>query len=152
VKDSFASPIDPILALLTAWGMLGLAGLIRPMSVRFVGRLLFPLSAFCGIALAIVAAMTLSAAPDQRVLVIGLPDLPIHLRRDGLSGAFLFLLGATSAGISIFAAGYFRRGEGTAPGLLCLQYHLFLASMGFVLLADDAYAFMLAWETMALSS
>src|SRR6185369_351992 len=38
------------------------------------------------------------------------------------------------------------------PGLLCLQYHLFLASMGFVLLADDAYAFMVAWETMALSS
>src|SRR6202041_3688614 len=65
---------------------------------------------------------------------------------------FLILLGATSAGISIFAAGYFRRGEGTAPGLMCLQYHLFLASMGFVLLADDAYAFMVAWETMALSS
>jgi formate hydrogenlyase subunit 3/multisubunit Na+/H+ antiporter MnhD subunit len=35
---------------------------------------------------------------------------------------------------------------------MCLQYHLFLASMGFVLLADDAYAFMVAWETMALSS
>ena len=35
---------------------------------------------------------------------------------------------------------------------MCLQYHLFLASMGFVLLADDAYGFMLAWETMALSS
>jgi len=64
----------------------------------------------------------------------------------------LFLLGAASTGISIFAAGYFRRGEGAAPGLLCLQYHLFLASMGFVFLADDAYAFMLAWETMALSS
>ena len=52
----------------------------------------------------------------------------------------------------MFAAGYFRRGHGTAPGLLCLQYHLFLASMGFVLLADDAYAFMVAWETMALIS
>src|SRR5579872_6362196 len=35
---------------------------------------------------------------------------------------------------------------------MCLQYHLFLASMGFVLLADDAYSFMVAWETMALSS
>src|SRR5579872_1995552 len=35
---------------------------------------------------------------------------------------------------------------------MCLQYHLFLASMGLVLLADDAYAFMVAWETMALSS
>ena len=47
---------------------------------------------------------------------------------------------------------YFRKGQGTAPGVLGLQYHLFLASMGFVLLADDAYAFMVAWETMALTS
>jgi len=54
--------------------------------------------------------------------------------------------------VSIFAAGYFRKGHGTAPGVLGLQYHIFLASMGFVLLADDAYAFMVAWETMALSS
>src|SRR5690242_2002864 len=76
----------------------------------------------------------------------------MHLRRDALSSIFLFMLGAASAGISVFAAGYFRRGHGTSAGLLCLQYHLFLASMGFVLLADDAYAFMVAWETMALSS
>jgi formate hydrogenlyase subunit 3/multisubunit Na+/H+ antiporter MnhD subunit len=54
--------------------------------------------------------------------------------------------------VSLFASGYFRKGEGTAPGLLCLQYHVFLASMAFVLLADDAYAFMVAWETMALAS
>jgi formate hydrogenlyase subunit 3/multisubunit Na+/H+ antiporter MnhD subunit len=64
----------------------------------------------------------------------------------------LFLLGAASAGISLFGAGYFRRGEGTLPGLLGLQYHLFLASMGAVLLADDAYSFMVAWESMALTS
>ena len=76
----------------------------------------------------------------------------MHVRRDALTSLFLVLLGGASAGISVFAAGYFRRGHGTAPGLLCLQYHLFLASMGFVLLADDAYAFMVAWETMALSS
>ncbi|KAB2870046.1 MAG: hydrogenase 4 subunit B, partial [Burkholderiaceae bacterium] len=36
--------------------------------------------------------------------------------------------------------------------LMCLQYHLFLASMAGVVLADDAYAFMVMWETMALSS
>src|SRR6202007_802729 len=48
--------------------------------------------------------------------------------------------------------GYFRRGHGTSAGLLCFQYHLFLASMGLLLLADDAYAFMVAWEMMALSS
>ena len=83
---------------------------------------------------------------------IGLPDLPMHVRCDALSCVFLCILGATSAGVSLFGAGYFRSGQGAPPGLLCLQYHLFLASMGFVLLADDAYGFMVAWETMALSS
>ena len=148
----FNSPLTLCLLLLTAWCMVGLAGLVRPLSIAFVGRTLFPVGAFCGAALAVVAAISLNHSTERLVLPIGLPDLPVHLRVDGLSSVFLILLGAASAGISIFAAGYFRRGEGTAPGLLCLQYHLFLASMGFVLLADDAYAFMLAWETMALSS
>lgn len=140
------------LLLLATWGIVGLVGLARPLSIAFVGRTLFPLGALVGVALALVAVAGLGRSAEHLVLPIGLPNLPAHLRLDGLSCVFLVLLGATSAGISVFAAGYFRRGEGTAPGLLCLQYHLFLASMGFVLLADDAYAFMLAWETMALSS
>ena len=115
-------------------------------------RVLFPLGALAGLCLAAVAVASIALPAEQVVLPIGLPDLPIHLRRDALSNVFLFLLGAASAGISIFGAGYFRAGEGTAPGLLCLQYHLFLASMGFVLLADDAYGFMVSWEMMALSS
>lgn len=140
------------LALLALWGLIGLAGLLRPRSLFFVGRTLFPLGALCGVALAVVAATSLGAPSEQAILPLGLPDLPVHVRRDALTSLFLFLLGAASAGISIFAAGYFRRGEGTDAGLMCLQYHLFLASMGFVLLADDAYTFMVAWETMALSS
>lgn len=146
------SPLTLCAVLLTAWCVVGLAGLVRPSSLDFVRRVLFPLGAAIGAALAVVAAMGLFHPTEQLVLPIGLPDLPAHLRRDALSSVFLVLLGAASTGISIFAGGYFRRGEGTAPGLMCLQYHLFLASMGFVLLADDAYAFMLAWETMALSS
>jgi len=138
--------------LITLWAVLGLCGLLRPLSLRLAARVLFPLGALCGVALAAVALLSLGAPAERLVLPVGLPDLPMHLRRDALTSLFLLLLGAASAGISVFAAGYFRRGEGTAPGLLCLQYHLFLASMGFVLLADDAYAFMLAWETMALSS
>jgi formate hydrogenlyase subunit 3/multisubunit Na+/H+ antiporter MnhD subunit len=146
------SSLRACLALLALWALIGVAGLLRPMSLGFVGRMLFPLGALCGVALAVVAATSLGALPEQAVLPVGLPDLPMHVRRDALASFFLLLLGATSAGISVFAAGYFRRGEGTAPGLMCLQYHLFLASMGFVLLADDAYAFMVAWETMAVSS
>lgn len=129
-----------------------MAGLLRPSSLGLVRRVLFPLGALVGIGLAVVAVISIATPAEQQVLAIGLPDLPIHLRRDALSNVFLFLLGAGSAGISIFSAGYFRAGEGTAPGLLCLQYHLFLASMAFVLLADDAYGFMVSWETMALSS
>jgi hydrogenase-4 component B len=146
------SSLAASLALLALWAVIGIAGLLRPASVRFAGRTLFPIGALCGVALAVVAASSLASAPEQLTLRIGLPDLPMHVRRDALTSFFLFLLGATSAGISIFGAGYFRSGQGTSPGLLCLQYHLFLASMGFVLLADDAYAFMVAWETMALSS
>ena len=146
------SSLRACLALIALWGLIGLAGLLRPTSLRFVGRTLFPLGALCGVALAVVAAASLTAPAEQAVLPVGLPDLPFHVRRDALTSLFLFLLGIASAGISLFAAGYFRRGRGTSAGLMCLQYHLFLASMGFVLLADDAYAFMVAWETMALSS
>jgi formate hydrogenlyase subunit 3/multisubunit Na+/H+ antiporter MnhD subunit len=146
------SPLAACLALLVAWLLIGLAGLIRPGSLRFAGRTLFPLGALCGVALAGVGIWGVAAPPEQVVLLVGLPDLPAHLRLDALSSVFIAVLGAASAGISVFGAGYFRRGQGTPPGLLCLQYHLFLAAMGLVLLADDAYAFMVAWETMALSS
>jgi formate hydrogenlyase subunit 3/multisubunit Na+/H+ antiporter MnhD subunit len=146
------SPLQACLALLTSWLVIGAAGLLRAGSVSYVGRVLFPLGALTGVALAIVAGASLALPAEQVTLLIGLPDLPFHARLDPLSRIFLGLLGAASAGVSIFAAGYFRKGHGTAPGVLGLQYHLFLASMGFVLLADDAYAFMVAWETMALSS
>jgi hydrogenase-4 component B len=152
VTLSLDSPLDAVLALLAVWTLIGVAGLLRPLSLAYVARTLFPLGALCGLALAGIAASSLWDAPERATLVIGLPDLPMHLRLDALSSLFLLLLGAASAGISVFAAGYFRRGQGTPPGLLCLQYHLFLASMAFVLLADDAYSFMVAWETMALSS
>ncbi len=140
------------LALLAAWAVLGGAGLLRPTKPQLASRWLYPLGALTGLALATSAALHLAMPPESRVLAIGLPDLPFHLRRDALSDLFMLLLGAAATGISIFGAGYFRSSPSRVPGLLCLQYHLFLASMGMVLLADDAYSFMVAWETMALSS
>ncbi|MDE1923157.1 MAG: hydrogenase 4 subunit B [Gammaproteobacteria bacterium] len=149
---TLASPLDAILALLGVWLVIGVAGLVRPMNLRIAGRSLFPLGALCGLAIAAIAAASLGLPVERIQLPIGLPDLPMHLRLDALSAVFLVLLGAAGAGISMFGAGYFRSGQGTPPGLLCFQYHVFLASMGVVLLADDAYGFMVAWETMALSS
>lgn len=144
--------IDLAALIAAYWLLLGLAGLIAPRNLNFISRIIFPLGALGGLALFAVGLAALGETPQTMVLAIGLPDLPFHLRLDALSALFLLLLGATAAGISIYAAGYFRKGEGTAPGLQCLQYHVFLAAMAFVLLADDAYFFMVSWETMALSS
>ena len=143
-----------VLMLVLGWLVLGAAGLIRPHRVGFVAHVLFPLGALVAVGVAFLGAIALLAGHSPQILLLplGLPNLPFHARLDTLSGFFLLLLGLAGAGISTFAAGYFRSGQGTAPGLLCLQYHVFLASMALVILADDAYFFMVVWETMALSS
>src|ERR1700716_2598417 len=56
------SSMSACLALIALWGLIGLAGLLRPTSLLFVGRTLFPLGALCGVALAVVAATSLGAA------------------------------------------------------------------------------------------
>ena len=144
--------LDVLISAACAWLAIGLAGLVAPGNTRFIARFLFPLGAAVGIAVGVLALASLGGEVQVAVLAIGLPDLPFHLRLDNLSAVFALLLGFVSAGISVYAAGYFRDGKGTAPGLLCIEYHVFLASMLMVVLADDAYAFMVAWECMALSS
>jgi len=146
------SPLPLIVAAIAAWLAIGALGLARPRNLIYVGRGLFSAGAVIGLFVAAVALIALREVPQTIVLPLGLPDLPFHLRLDALSAFFLLLLGAAAAGISIFSAGYFRASEGAAPGLLCLQYHTFLAAMALVLIADDAYVFMIAWETMALAS
>jgi formate hydrogenlyase subunit 3/multisubunit Na+/H+ antiporter MnhD subunit len=144
--------LSAALAVAAGWVAIGLAGLLRPRDVVVTGRWLFSLGVLGGLALLVIGVLALTLPAQTLVLPIGLPDLPFHLRLDPLAAIFLTLIGSTAAGISIYSAGYFRAGEGAAPGLLCLQYHVFLASMVMVVLADDAYAFMVAWETMALAS
>jgi len=146
-----ASPLAWIGVALAAWIAIGATGLVRPRSLTLV-RVLFPLGAAVAIMLALAAFIALSEPPATVVLPLGLPELPFHLRLDALSAFFLILLGSAGAAISVFSSGYFRAGEGTAPGLICFQYHTFLAAMALVLVADDAYVFMVAWETMALAS
>jgi len=144
--------LDWLLVVMAAWLVVGAVGVAALRRFALVSRVLFPLGGLCGLALFAIAVSALPGTPEVAVLPIGLPALPFHLRLDSLAAYFLMVLGAASAGISAFAAGYFRKGEGTPPGLLCLEYHVFLASMVGVILADDAYAFMVMWETMALSS
>jgi len=147
-----AAPLGLILGVVMFWLLIGVAGALRPRSLRFVSRILFPMGAAGGAVLVLAALAAIGMSPVSEVLPLGLPDLPFHVRLDALSAFFVMLVGAVVVGVSLFCAGYFRRGEGALPGLLCLQYHVFLSSMVMVMLADDAYLFMVSWETMAISS
>ena len=144
--------LDWVLVAVVAWLAVGVGGVLALRRLVFVARFLFPAGGVVAVGLFAVALSALFSVPETAVLPIGLPSLPFHLRLDALSAFFLLVISGAAAGVSAFAAGYFRKGEGTPPGLLCLEYHVFLAAMVMVVLADDAYAFMVMWETMALAS
>src|SRR5882762_1584411 len=146
------SPLAGSLLVAAVWLLVAVAGLVPAGNAAFARRFAFPLGALAGVALAALGLQAVWLPPQSMTLPLGLPDLPFHLRIDPLAGFFLMLLGSVSAGISLYAAGYFREEPSGRLALIALQYHVFLASMAFVLLADDAYLFMVAWETMALSS
>jgi hydrogenase-4 component B len=136
-----------------AWCAIAVLSLIPAKNAFFARKFAFPLGALAGLALAVAGLRAIwLGAPEHMILPLGLPGLPFHLRLDALAGYFLMLLGAVSAGVSVYAKGYFRDESAGRLALIALEYHLFLASMAFVVLADDAYLFMVAWETMALSS
>jgi hydrogenase-4 component B len=145
------SALPLIVDAIVAWLAIGLLALV-PTGGGFIGRSLFVAGALVGIANSVIALTGIGDVAQTMVLPLGLPDLPFHLRLDALSAFFLVLLGGAAAGISVFSAGYFNASENASPRLLCLQYHVFLAAMALVLVADDAYLFMVAWETMALAS
>ena len=149
--DSFPSLLAASLAAASSWVLIGLLGLL-PAGPGFARRVLFPAGALAGLALAATGLRAAWQPASGLVLPLGLPDLPFHLRLDPLAGFFLLLLGAVAAGVSVYCVGYWRAETGPRLRLMCLQYHVFLASMAFVILADDAYLFMVAWETMALAS
>ncbi len=146
------APLSGSLLVAVAWLAIAALGLVPAGNAFFARRLAFPLGALAGVALAAFGLQAVWLPAQSLTLPLGLPDLPFHLRIDELAGFFLMLLGSVSAGISVYSAGYFREESSGRLALISLQYHVFLASMAFVLLADDAYMFMVAWETMALSS
>jgi formate hydrogenlyase subunit 3/multisubunit Na+/H+ antiporter MnhD subunit len=87
-------------------------------------------------------------------VLLGLPWLSWHLRLDALSGFFLAVVGLLLVAVSFYGPSYVREFEnGEQPlTVLGLFTGLFVAGMQLVLIADDAFAFMVAWELMSVSS
>lgn len=89
----------------------------------------------------------------KAVMLIGLPDLPFHLRLDPLSGFFMTVTGLLSFIVSIYSMGYVKGIIRERPATrLIIFYALFIAGMFMVLLADDALFFLVSWEVMAAAS
>ena len=104
------------------------------------------------IALVLLAAgaASIPAAASREVLPVGLPWTGGHIRLDALSGFFLVVIGLGSAASSLFALGYGR--HETQPQRVLPFYPLFLAGLTLVVIADDAFIFLFAWELMSIAS
>src|SRR5204863_8313138 len=80
----------------------------------------------------------------ELVLPLGLPWIGARFRADALASAFLVVVNLGGAAASLFAIGYGRHGE--TPRRVLPFYPLFLAGMNLVVLAADAFTFLLTWE------
>ena len=90
------------------------------------------------------------AVPLTVTLPLGLPWLGAHFRIDALAAFFLAVVDLGAAAASLFALGYGRHEK--APLRVLPFYPAFLAGMNLVVLADDAFTFLSAWEFMSLTS
>ena len=134
---------------LLATALAGIALGRRPAGRRIVyGAALLLCSAMA--ALALSQLLGPAAAPYTAWLPLGLPWQGALFRLDALSAFFACVIGLGGAAASLFALGYGRHEP--APGRVLPFYPLFLAGMNLVVLADDAFSFLLSWEFMSLSS
>jgi hydrogenase-4 component B len=145
--------LDWVLLVVAAWLLIAVVGVFALRRLTLVARVLFPVGGAGGLALLGIALSALQGSPEVAVLPIGLPQLPFHFRLDSLSAFFLMVIGAHFGRRVGVCRRLLPQGRRHAARACCaFEYHLFLASMVLVVLADDAYAFMVMWETMALSS
>ena len=107
----------------------------------------------------IIAAVSLSAAAAHLlgdkaianvVLPIGVPWLGTHFRLDALSAFFLIVVDLGALCASLFALGYGT--QENAPQRVLPFFPAFLAAMTLVVVADDAFTFLMSWEFMSLTS
>ncbi|MBL8663328.1 MAG: hydrogenase 4 subunit B [Candidatus Odyssella sp.] len=138
------------------YGVLGLAIVAVAGAVTQRGALGRPL--VYGLSAAISATLLAAGldallgalAPETATLPLGLPWLGARFRLDALSALFLAVVNLGALAASLYAVGYGRHEH--EPARVLPFYPAFLAGMNLVVLAADAFTFLLSWETMSLAS
>lgn len=140
-------------AALCALLLLGLAAIPLGRSERGQ-RIVYAATAAAALALIIDGMHHLSwpgqEAPSIVLPLFGLPWMGLHFRIDALSAFFLVAINVPSFLASIYGIGY--GGHAPEPRRILPFFPLFLFGMNGVLVADDAFAFLVSWEFMSLSS
>jgi formate hydrogenlyase subunit 3/multisubunit Na+/H+ antiporter MnhD subunit len=112
--------------------------------------LVYPACGLVCLALLWIGIISLGAEPAELKLPLGLPWIGFNLRLDSLAAAFLALIGLGGAGASLYGIGYGRHEPD--PERVIPFVPAFLAGMALVVIADDAFVFLFAWELMSLAS
>jgi hydrogenase-4 component B len=136
------------------WGVAALLGLsalaIAEGRARLASTIIYH-AAFAATSILFLAAAThIETSSVETVLPIGLPWLGAHFRFDALAAFFLAVVNLGGAIASLYAIGYGRHEP--EPGRVLPFFPAFLAGMNLVVIAADAFTFLLAWEFMSLSS
>ncbi len=90
------------------------------------------------------------AAISGLILPLGLPWQGAHFRLDALAAFFLAVVNLSGAAASLYGLGAGRHEP--APLRVLPFFPAFLAGMNLVVLAADAFTFLLSWEFMSLAS
>jgi hydrogenase-4 component B len=107
--------------------------------------------AICALGLtAALSALIGGGGAATRSLPLGIPWIEAHVRLDPLAAFFLAVVNLGGAAASLYAIGYGRHEP--APHRVLPFFPAFLAAMNLVVLADDAFTFLFAWELMSLAS
>ena len=134
--------------LLLGVAALSLAGRQR----AFLSALIYGASFVISLFMLLLAARALlgGAAAQTLVLPMGLSGIGMHLRLDALSAFFLVVVSLGGAISSLYAVGY--GAHEPRPQRVLPFFPAFIAAMSLVVLADDAYTFLVSWELMSLTS
>lgn len=99
---------------------------------------------------ALSSLLKAGAGVETMTLPLGLPWLGTHFRLDALAAFFLVVVNLGGATASLYGLGYGR--HEASPYRILPFFPAFLAAMNMVVLADDAFTFLLSWEFMSLTS
>jgi len=145
--------------MMVVYALYGVAALVvlAPVAIAFGSSprgtsVVYGTSLMITLTLGVIALLCLFgySDPSTVTLPLGLPWLGAHFRIDALAAFFLVVVNLGGASASLFALGYGRHED--SPQRVLPFYPAYLAAMNLVVMADDAFSFLVSWEFMSLTS